>query len=126
LDAIRYISTYAIQWSNWLPAVDSAGIHRFQVWPWISGSLSLTAYSLFYGIVASLFSEDNNEGHKVAIGSFYGFWVWLPLFLMYPGTPRLGLWSDGYGASTFVLIGLGQTIYVWRVSRVAEAITGRE
>ncbi|MEK6372700.1 MAG: emopamil-binding family protein [Acidobacteriota bacterium] len=118
-------AVYAIRWSSGLPELAEEGIRRFQAWPWLVGSLVLTAYSLFYGIAASLAGRENAESHKVAIGSFYGFWVCLPMFLMYPGTKRLGLWSDGYGIWAFVLIGLGQTVYAWCVSRVAETITKR-
>jgi len=73
----------------------------------------LTAYSAFYGIAAALWARESDESHRVSIGAYYGFWVWLPMLLMYPGTDRLHVHSDGHALAASVVIGLGQTVYVW-------------
>jgi hypothetical protein len=110
------IATYGMQWDHFPPSLDPVGIRQANTWPWILGSLVLTAYSAFYGCAARLATRTREESYRAALGAYYGFWVWLPMLLMYPGTERLGIGSDPHVA-TLILVGIGQTIYVWSVGR---------
>jgi hypothetical protein len=118
--------TYALRWTELIPSVNATGRAHAGEWPWLVGSLVLTAYSAFYGIAAGLGTRGGEESRRVAVGSFYGFWFWLPMLLMYPGTKRLGVSSDNHALSAFVLIGLGQTIFVWSMARWSERYVGEQ
>ena len=107
---------YAVRWIELIPSVDAVGLRQTSRWPLILGALVITAYSAFYGVAVGLGTKGNKENCLLAVGAFYGLWVWLPMFLIYPGIQRLQVSSDDHAAAVFVLIGLGQTVFVWSVA----------
>lgn len=105
------IAAYGVSWDWFATTIPSEGWSRVSEWPWILGTLVVASYAFFYGLAASLATQNARGAYGPTIGAFYGLWVWLPLFLIYPGRERLGVWSDAAGIWAFLFIAGGATAY---------------
>jgi hypothetical protein len=102
----------ALLYTQWdLVAYDrTAAFARVQAWPWIRGGIALTAVSFLWPFYVNwLYRErPGQSADAVGLGCFVVTMV--GTLLMYPGTSRLGVSSDGASPWPFLLIPLGQVI----------------
>jgi len=77
---------------------------RVNAWPWFRGAAALATICCLWPFQALWFSRGDKSQYDDAVAAWAALISWFAVLFMYPGTRRLGLWSDSGGIWAMTLL----------------------